>query len=318
MNIAILGATSQIAKDLIYSLIAEDRSRYSLTLFARSPEKIIHQLNSVGITAGYSAYHFDEFNKRQNYDLIINFVGVGNPAQAAAMGASIFDVTLKYDDLALGYLQSQPDCRYIFLSSGAAYGVNFEKPVDERSLAVIPLNNFQSQDWYSIAKLHAECRHRSLGDNSIVDIRIFNYFSSTQDMSARFLITDIVRAIYEKTVLITSEDNICRDFLCPSDFYALVKSMIFCPRTNMAVDAYSKAPVKKINLLSALYERYGLQYEFTKSYEGVNATGTKSFYYSSNKAAAKFGYTPQFTSIEGVIDQIDAYLYKIGSNTERF
>ena len=45
------------------------------------------------------------------------------------MGASIFDVTLKYDEMALDYVRQHPDCRYIFLSSGAAYDSKEEHSV---------------------------------------------------------------------------------------------------------------------------------------------------------------------------------------------
>jgi hypothetical protein len=41
--------------------------------------------------------------------------------------------------------------------------------------------------------LHAEAKHRALFNFSIVDVRVFNYFSHTQDMNARFLITDNLR-----------------------------------------------------------------------------------------------------------------------------
>jgi hypothetical protein len=46
---------------------------------------------------------------------------------------------------------------------------------------------------------------------------VFNYFSHTQDMNARFLITDIVRAIKNKKIFKTSADNIVRDFITPLD-----------------------------------------------------------------------------------------------------
>jgi len=115
--------------------------------------------------------------------------------------------------MALDYVQLYPQCRYLFLSSGAAYGCSFEATVDENTSAVIAINNFQSQDWYGVAKLHAECRHRSHPELPIIDIRVFNYFSRSQDISARFLITDILRAIRDKTVLKTSSDYIVRDFI---------------------------------------------------------------------------------------------------------
>ena len=306
MNIAILGATSQIAKDLVLS-IAKGKD-HALTLFARRPEMVHEWLASEGLTDRYAVNFFDEFQDTLNFDVVFNFVGVGNPAQALAIGTSIFDITLMFDGMVLKYLHSHPDCRYIFLSSGAAYGVNFEKPVDEESSAVIPLNNFQPQDWYSLAKLHAECRHRAHQNLPIVDIRIFNYFSRTQDMTARFLITDIVRAIRKKVLLRTSANNIVRDFLHPLDFYGLVNSILSSPPTNAVVDCYSKAPIEKFLLLSALDDRYGLQYEFLNTEAGVTATGAKPLYYSNNRAAEKFGYTPRLTALEGVIMEIDAYM----------
>ena len=193
MRIAILGATSQIAKDLVLSFSAQ--SNHELALFARRPEAVKQWLTGVGLSGRYTVADFAVFGADRNFDAILNFVGVGNPAQAAAMGASIFDVTLQYDERALAYVRQHPDCRYLFLSSGAAYGSTFDEPADENTKAVVAINHLQPQDWYAVAKLHAECRHRSLKHLPIVDIRVFNYFSHTQDISARFLITDILRAI---------------------------------------------------------------------------------------------------------------------------
>jgi len=37
-------------------------------------------------------HDYDAFSDDEHFDAILNFVGVGNPALAAAMGASIFDL----------------------------------------------------------------------------------------------------------------------------------------------------------------------------------------------------------------------------------
>jgi len=100
MRIAILGATSQIAKDLILSFAAN--SQHELALYARRPHAVEQWLSQAGLAQRYAAADFTAFTNHEHFDAILNFVGVGNPAQAAAMGASIFDVTLKYDELALG------------------------------------------------------------------------------------------------------------------------------------------------------------------------------------------------------------------------
>jgi len=309
VRIALLGATSQIAKDLVLSFCAQ--SSHELVLYARRPEVVSQWLASVGLVARYPVAHFVAFNAEEHFDAILNFVGVGNPALAAAMGASIFDVTLKYDELALDYVRQYPDCRYIFLSSGAAYGASFDEPVNENTKAIIAINHLLPQDWYGVAKLHAECRHRSLVHLPIVDIRVFNYFSRTQDMEARFLITDILRAIRDKTVLQTSADYIVRDFLHPSDFYQLVSVLLTAAATNAALDCYSKAPIDKPTLLAAMQEKFELQYEITETRVDVNATGSKPHYYSLNTRAADFGYQPALTSLEGILQEATAMMQQL-------
>jgi nucleoside-diphosphate-sugar epimerase len=301
MRIAILGATSQIAKDIIQSFAAN--SMHEFVLFARRPEAVTQWLADVGLVGRYPVANFAVFNLEQHFDAILNFVGVGNPAQAANMGASIFDVTLQYDEVALSYLRQHPTCRYIFLSSGAAYGASFDSPVDASTRATVSINNLQPQDWYGVAKLHAECRHRSLPNLPIVDIRVFNYFSHTQDISARFFMTDILRAIRDKTVLKTSADYIVRDFIHPSDFCNLLNAILGAPAANAVVDAYSKAPIDKPTLLFAMQEKFGLQYETIQTDTAVNATGSKPHYYSLNTQAAGFGYLPKLTSLQGVLQE---------------
>ena len=306
MRIAVLGATSQIAKDLVLSLSAQ--SNHELVLYARRPVVVKQWLASVCLVGRYAVADFTAFSADEHFDALLNFVGVGNPAQAAAMGASIFDVTLKYDEMALDYVRQHPQCRYIFLSSGAAYGSSFDEPVDANTKAVIAINNLQPQDWYAVAKLYAECRHRSLPHLAIFDIRVFNYFSRTLDISARFLITDILRAIRDKVVLKTSPDYIVRDFVTPSDFYKLVISLLAAPATTAAIDCYTLAPIDKRTLLAAMQDKFGLQYEITAANASVNATGCKPHYYSLNKRAADFGYEPALTSMEGILLEMAAML----------
>jgi nucleoside-diphosphate-sugar epimerase len=299
-RIAILGATSQIARDLIVNFA--DAGASGLHLFARRPAEVHKWLASVGLGERYPVNDFSSLDENE-FDAIINFVGAGNPAQVKAMGNSIFDITLQFDDMALEYLRAHPACRYLFLSSGAAYGSSFDEPVTRGTPAKVAINDLSPQDWYGVAKLHAECRHRAHPDLSIFDIRVFNYFSRTQDISARFLITDILRAIRDKTTLMTSPGHIVRDYLHPSDFYGLVVALLGAPAANASVDCYSRAPIEKPSLLAAMQEKFGLRYELTEAAVGVNATGSKPNYYSLNKRAADFGYRPGLTSLEGILQE---------------
>jgi len=305
MRIAVLGATSQIAKDLILSFSTQED--HHLHLFARRPDCVKKWLGNVGLVERYLVDEFGGFGA-QEFDAIINFVGVGNPAQTAAMGASIYDVTLQYDELALNYVRHHPECRYVFLSSGAAYGSSFYSPVDAGTKGTIDINNLQPQDWYGVAKLYAECRHRANPGLPIIDIRVFNYFSRTQDMNARFLITDIVRAIRDNAVLQTSADYMVRDFIGPSDFYQLIKAILTSPANNDVVDCYSKAPIDKPALLTAMQDRFGLKYEISKTNMGVNATGSKSHYFSLNDKAKNYGYHPALSSLESILIEAESLI----------
>jgi nucleoside-diphosphate-sugar epimerase len=298
MNIAILGANSQIAKDLISSFSDEDKNKV-LYLFTRQPDKLKSWMHEKNINNKYLATDYGSFSERK-YDAIINFVGIGDPKMAIDMGPLIFDITLEYDQMALDYLKFNPHCKYIFLSSGAVYGDVFNEPANEETRASIAINKLQSSNWYSIAKLYAEARHRALKDFPIVDIRVFNYFSHTQYMSARFLLTDIISAIKNKKSLEVSQKNIFRDYIGPRDFCQLVTLILEGPKLNIPFDCYSNAPIDKISLLGEMHKNFGLVYFFADS-EGVNATGEKTHYYSTNFKARTIGYAPKNTSLENII-----------------
>lgn len=178
MRIAILGATSEIARDLVAALL--EYAGVELFLYARRPQAVHDWLVAIGKTGTAKVFAFDDFLLNQKVDALINFVGIGNPAQARILGASILELTQMYDDWAIKYLHKYPNCRYIFLSSGAVYGNSFERPVTTQSLAQVRINHLHKDDWYTVAKIYAEYRHRAIPDAGIVDLRVFNYFSHTQ------------------------------------------------------------------------------------------------------------------------------------------
>ncbi len=299
-HIAILGANSQIARDLIVSF--SNTLETSLHLFSRRPDEVTKWLADEGFSVRYPSDEYAVFPD-QEFDAVINFVGVGNPAQAVEMGNAIFDLTLRFDEMVLTYLRTHSACRYLFLSSGAAYGSVFDAPVKRGTPAVVAINDLAPHEWYGVAKLHAECRHRANPDFSIFDIRVFNYFSRTQDISARFLIADILRAICHQTTLMTSPDHIVRDYLSPLDFFKMINALLAAPATNVAVDCYSRAPIAKSDLLKAMQKAFGLRYEIVGTAKGINATGNKPHYYSQNDIASQFGYQPDLTSMESILQE---------------
>ncbi len=310
-RIAIVGASSQIAMDLIWSFVANGRS--GLLLYVRDAAAMSTWLEANGLAAACSV-HLHEAYGELPHDAVLNFVGVGDPRRAAEMGAAIFGITSRFDDRVLEELERHPQRRYLFLSSGAVYGNAFVEPVTARTEARIPVNDVQPQDWYAAAKLHAEMRHRSRPHLAIVDLRVFNYFSRTQDVEARFFITDIVRAVRDGRPLRASPDYMVRDFLHPVDFHRLVEAVLAAPPRNCAVDCYSREAIDKPTLLQAMRTHFGLEVETAAASPqvAVNATGAKPHYYSLNRIAAEFGYQPTYSSLDGVIAETKAILEGLG------
>lgn len=305
MNIAVLGATSQIGKDLIVSL--EACKGNFLTLYSRRPEKLELWAKSNKLR-NYKIKHLDIFTIEGQYDAVLNFIGSTSPSKVLDLGSEIDEITTKYDLLVLSYLKSHPNCKYIFISSGAVYGDNFESPVMESSKSVFPINNLQNYHWYGISKLNAEIRHRAMPKFSIVDIRIFNYFSHTQDMTSGFFMAEIAKAIKEGIVFKTSGESINRDYLNPEDFFRLISMLLKVKSLNIGLDCYSLEPINKKSLLQFLNLKYSFEYEITTETMGINAYGARRNYYSNSKRASKFGYIPIYTSLDGIEKEIDLYL----------
>jgi nucleoside-diphosphate-sugar epimerase len=306
-TLAFLGANSHIARDLIRAMVVEGRHR--LLLYVRDVPAMQAWLIECGLTRQATVYGYDRYDD-QPHDAVLNFVGVGNPVQLLSLGKTIFDVTLKYDELALTGLRRVPGRRYLFLSSGAVYGDVYHQPVSADSSAVFALNSSTPHNWYAVSKLHAEVRHRASPEAQIIDLRVFNYFSRTQDLSARFFITDLVRAIHKGENVRVSSDFIMRDFIHPTDFHQMVECLLAAPPINSAVDCYSASPVAKSTLLDALQERFGLIYEVSDCTDSVvvNVTGAKPHYYSLNRKAESYGYVPTYTSLAGVLEEVAAVL----------
>jgi nucleoside-diphosphate-sugar epimerase len=304
MRIAILGATSEIAKDII-NLLGKN-PQYQLRLFSRRPELVSQWASSLDLSAQPLSLSLDQFDHSDQFDAIINFIGAGNPQRIQQIGDEILDVTHQYDNMAINYLQRFPKCRYIFLSSGSIFGPDFALPVDMNSCASLKGNTLLASNWYSKAKLAAECEHRLHNDLSIVDIRVFNYFSRSQNLLSNFLITDIARAIQAGSILLTSSENIVRDYIHPTDFFSLLIATLHAEPLNTALDCYSQSPVDKLTLLNALQEHFDLQFQFTETGVDQNPTGSKSNYYSLNKSAASLGYEPNYSSLSGILLEMNS------------
>lgn len=308
MNIAILGATSFIAQELVREWGSLNKVA-CIHLYARNIDSV--ELFCSTIKSGVTVLQgktLDCFPDGVIYDAVINCIGVGDPAKAKMMSNQIMDITFQYDDMVLHYLEQHPQCKYIFLSSGAAYGSDFERPASINKKASFEINSLQETETYGLAKFITEMKHRCKPNLSIVDVRVFNIFSKNQNVASKFFITDMLRAIQNSTSCDVSPEPMVRDYLHPKDFCQIIECILAAGALNMAVDCYSKAPVDKSTLLNALQASYGLQWRYTSDASIVRATGTKCNYYSENHSLERLGYKPEYSSLDTILTEFDKAL----------
>lgn len=312
--IVVLGATSQIARDFVINAHRSYGAEFAM--FARRPEVATAYLDANGLPRDWvkgTLHDFKELSNRiDNPAGIINFVGVGDPAKAKEMGAGIFDATLYSDTLARHFIAGQPSTPYVFYSSGAVYGTGFAAPAGPNTPTIVPVNALEPQHYYTVSKLHSEAMHRASFGATILDLRIFNYFSRTLDLGARFLITDMLRCVANGETFVTTDAVMTRDYIHPDDLCALMMALLAAPAgTNMPVDAFSAQPITKADLVNLFAEEFGLKTEIRPVFQTLNTTGAKPEYYSLNRAAAVLGYRPRYTSAESVLIEARAVLARM-------
>jgi nucleoside-diphosphate-sugar epimerase len=307
-RIAILGATGHIAKSLIDGFCRA--GKYKLFLFARSRDRLGKFLADIQCGNNVSLKLFSEFYHAE-YDVIINCVGIGDPGKLKNAGISIFRLTETYDNLVLDYLEAYPEALYINFSSGAAYGTEFSTPVNETTCTRMAINHIAPSDYYGIAKINAEAKHRALDTLNIVDLRVFGFFSRFIDLRNQYFMSEVISCVKYGKGFETGPENITRDFVHPRDLMFLIEKCIAKKTINDVFDVYSLKPATKFEILDYFNRQYGLKYTVKENINISTATGIKNHYYSKNRKAQNIGYYPQFASLESIIQESKAILQKV-------
>ncbi len=303
-SIAILGSTSHIAKGLIANFLRS--GDFSLSLYARSPDRVHSFLRELGSATGKDCdVHRGYVDLVEApHDVIINCVGAGTAKKLQGRYADWFTVTEEYDNLAIQCLRcGSPEALYISFSSGAVYGRECLTPAEEDTRNSVLVNHVVVEDYYGIARLNAEAKHRAFSSLRIVDLRLFSYFSRFIDLTDGYFITDLLNCVLSKKVLATNSDNIVRDYVHPRDLFSLIRRCMDAGMINGAYDVASAKPVEKREILDYFSSEYGLEYELTGSLDHHSATGAKNVYWSRYDKSAELGYKAEFTSMDAIREE---------------
>jgi nucleoside-diphosphate-sugar epimerase len=314
LKICILGANGHISKSLIYNFLKKTSCK--LYLYTRNIE---NTKNFVQKELGYenfkNIFSYDndglDFFAGTSWDVIINGIGVGtNPK----FYFDYFTFPEYFDNLVIDYLMEiNQDCLYINFSSGAIYG-NFDSaPAIEYTINPILVNYIDKKNYYSIARLYTETKHRSFDFLNIVDIRLFSYFSRFVDIKENYFIPEIIRHCKSKKIMKILSNNMLRDFLHPNDLFSVVLRCIdYFDKSflNFVLDTWSLQSISKFEILEFFKNEYNLRFRLVDNSDFKNATGTKNYYFSENyHNASEIGYSPKYTSLQSIENE-SKYFFK--------
>ena len=295
MRIAVLGATGHIGKNIVEGLL----QGHDLFLYARnvtSLQEFLKNKKSENIVSVASLATFKEASTE--FDGIVNCVGFGAPEFWESYPSLVCRLTEEYDNQCMDYLSSNRHCVYVFVSSGAVYGEDLKHPINQESIAGVSVNKMTAGDAYRIAKLNAEVKHRVRDADSIFDLRLFGFFSRLIDTSSKYLLAQVILCVRRHTTLVTNADDFVRDYVHPKDLSGLVDLCFHQRGLNGCLDAYSKSPIKKTEILEFFQREYGLQINYVGNPE-TSLTGKKPHYYSDyRKAGDLLGYVPKYSSLD--------------------
>ena len=300
-TVIILGGTSHIAKGLISRFLKQPDFR--IEWFGRSESRMSDFLQAEHLSGNIGLHSDYDSLPGIHGDALINCVGAGTPDKLKEDYTLWFTVLEKYDNLCLDYLaKNNPDALYINFSSGAVYGHHS----GEKEFRTDP-NRIQVADYYALAKIYSEAKHRANRNLNIADIRIFSYFSRYADPNSGYLMTDILKAVLNKSILKTTDSDLIRDYISPDDLFALVCRCLAAGKLNTALDAFSGKPVSKKEILAAFQDKFDLKIEVSSSLSsGKSPNSTVSAYLPEDRSAGKLGYIPKHSSIDGLLQETGA------------
>lgn len=308
-KVAVLGSTGYIGRSLLREFFLE-KEDYELFLFHRSKRNLDSCIVAMEKKAKYTVSPLRNF-KQGEYDIIINCTGVSSNPDTQKNPYELFKVAEEVDSLIINNLFRYPKTLYINISSGVVYGDNFKTSVTEETTTTLPSGFLKIGEPYAITKINAEAKHRTLSTFNIVDIRVFGFFGSLVNTNSPFLMSEIVKAILEKSVFVTNKDNIIRDYVNAKDIVALIKLIANKKKINDYFDIYSKKPISKFDLIDALSKKYSMNYSVSQTPPNTQKIITKNSYFSRSKKATKIlGYKPAQTSLEAITTELDLLFSK--------
>jgi nucleoside-diphosphate-sugar epimerase len=302
MRIAILGAGSYVSRAILPYLLR--RSDWEALLYTRAPDHLKDWAVERHLPAERISIEASDGFGGRPFDVVVNLIGAGDPRLVVRMADGILAVTAEWDERVLQQMRKRPSARYLFASSGAAAGGDFDAPRTQGAALRRPA----AHDHYARAKADAEERHRELGDLAITDLRLYSFYSADMGAELGYLVCSMLQNVLDRSTFVSDQHDIARDYLHPEDLSTAIMAVLRSTPQNVAFDLASLGPVRKVDLLRRFERQFGLKWKIRPADSPPN----KMNYYSEDISVRALGFEPTFSAIEAVLEQATAFLARTG------
>ena len=280
MKVGLFGSTGLIGAELTAEL---QGLGHEVVRFSRHPEK---EPGLVGYSSPLAA---------QELSAIVNLIG-GHEKNPDKHGQ---DLRIELDALACEWSKNF-DRPYIYISSGAVFGVSSGEPFkDTTPHAIAPLG-----DTYTALKLIQEKRHIELRDQElkVSDLRIFSYAGPLFIRNGNYFLSELAKAARDGRALEISGPDFVRDYVGAKELAQVVLALGAGEKPS-AFNLYSAEPVRKSQILEFFSNEMGLRYNW-KLFEESREESLE--YYSSVTSQEIHSYSPR-KSIEAIAESVKGF-----------
>jgi len=231
-NLALLGGTSPLARDLIPELV---KLGYECSVFSRSGSR--------------STFSYDEFNA-EKYAGVINLIGGHKSSLTSRDARQVLML-----DQRLTKATMQAGSHYVHLSSGAVFG-QLSSPANSES----PYAKSLLKNTYGELKINLEQEHalrRSLGGR-IADLRIFSFVGDASLRQTDYFLSLALQAIRASSTLTISGKSFLRDCISGFELASAIDSTLSSGFSGVA-NLHTLAPASREDLVRRLVAEFELK-----------------------------------------------------------
>lgn len=238
----------------------------------------------------------------KNVDICINAAGSGNVGLSLINPLSDFmSNTFSVVEVLDAIRSSQPNCKYLHISSAAVYGNPQILPISENH-PLNPLSPYGFHKWMS----ELVCQEYSLIYGlSIIIIRPFSVYGNGLKKQ---LLWDICNRIEkEKTITLFGTGNETRDFIHISDLVEIISTISLKESFEYKVFNIGSSIETKIKEIAKIFEENHPSNPVFK-FSGETKKGDPSNWCADTSKLNKFNFQPKVDIRTGIINYIDWFL----------